>query len=197
MRVFKNAELIQMPVKEGGKGVIVSRKSSEKLSDEERKKSEIHYNLYVLSNNQDEIKDGDWCYLPYPEKLVLFNSKNGYPKESLKKIISTTDKSIQALVNVGTKLERISINASGVKTKLPGYFIRTYLDELNNGKIIKKVIVEYECPKSLDKNILANYLNLKCISNQEILITIAPFENYDSLPYKRSFILLDKSFNSL
>lgn len=90
--------------------------------------------LYFLSD--EEIKDGDWYYdLTYKQ---VFRNKAGKntPSDNWKKIIVTTDKS----------LEVVSKGINPVYEKLPQpsqQFIEKYVEDYNKGNIITDVMVEY------------------------------------------------------
>ncbi len=119
--------------------------------------------LYIVSN--DEIKKGDWCYDKYNYKPVKYshniaglyfvktfkNTKEheGYSveKESLNKIIATTDTSLKfkhwvAYGKVNGKEFGKEIDCS--LSKPSEQFIEKYIEEYNKGNIIKDVLVEYE-----------------------------------------------------
>lgn len=107
--------------------------------------------LYILSD--EEIKKGDWCIMTndfgdkyivlvtilktsddYIEvRLIINNQKNCCSKDKLKKIIATTDVSLN-----------YNIHGQSTITKIPQSLIDYFVEEHNKGNIITKVMLEYE-----------------------------------------------------
>lgn len=105
--------------------------------------------LYITSN--EEIKEGDWFIDDLNRIKKCTGTSQGYidfeggfnTKPSVcKKIIATTDESIQII------MPNIDAWEAGVKTislpKPSDSFISKYIEEYNKGNIIEDVLVEYE-----------------------------------------------------
>lgn len=133
------------------------------------------YHLYFLSDERPKLND--WFYAgegSKPEQAKDFNGNliNGYISEGCKKIIATTDESLE--IYTGQFKEPANIEADIMyngKTLLPrpsNSFISKYIKEYNRGNIITRVMLEYE---------LIEWLNygLKVDRNNEI--TISPVKS--------------------
>jgi hypothetical protein len=99
--------------------------------------NEIRYakHLYVISN--DEIKEGDWIYEDEFKTISVAKYNNSVLDEKFKKIITTTD----------TSLEIISKGINPVYEKLPQpsqQFIKKYIESYNKGVVLSDILVEYE-----------------------------------------------------
>jgi len=113
------------------------------------------YHLYLISD--DEIKEGDWVYdsssLPQdaPIKRIriidnthytLYDDTSRNLKHHYKKIIATTDKSLEIMMSNPAAWD------AGIKTmSLPQpsqSFIEKYVEEYNKGNVITDVLVEYD-----------------------------------------------------
>ena len=134
-------------------------------------KSTKPQHLYIFLD--EKIGKGDWFLSDERDRKDQNNGKpiwkieqcekvvndwifaKGRPHEGLnpdwcKKIISTTNKSIQALKFRNSKLEAFSKILNGVKSQIPQSFIEHYITEYNKGNIINKVIVEYNDEPTTD-----------------------------------------------
>lgn len=107
--------------------------------------------LYVVSDEQ--IKVGDWVYIHNGmlsfEHIVKCNKLNINAINTLShgKIIATTNPKCE----ITPKFDENSVNIKWISTKtitklpqIPEDFIKTYVNEYNNGNIIKEVMVEIE-----------------------------------------------------
>lgn len=113
--------------------------------------------LYITSD--DEIKEGDWVIETLNKVIFqVKNSTNDYRDSTFKKIISTTDKSIDL-------------------PEIPQSFINQYIESYNKGNVITEVMVEYEqffdiCPEIDD--VRANY---KAKINPDNVINISTIKD--------------------
>ena len=110
--------------------------------------------LYILSD--DEIKEGDWCYVkedsPYPptiekvvsikDNFIISNLGSSYINDS-KKIIATTDKSLK-IPRKDTHLNAVWKLDGALLPQPSQSFIEKYIEEYNKGNQIEEVMVEYE-----------------------------------------------------
>lgn len=113
--------------------------SLRKYQDKPLNDSIINQHLYITSN--EEIKENDWYYsIKYGILKARVATPNiDYEKEGCKKIIATTDESLEPRNLYG--------NSGLFKTKLPkpsNSFISKYIEEYNQGNIITDVLVEYK-----------------------------------------------------
>ncbi len=92
--------------------------------------------LYILSD--DEIKEGDWCLDTLHNDVFQFGVFRG-SSNSNKKIIATTDKSIQQ-----SEPDGIGGSTSWFYPSLSENFIEKYVEEYNKGNVITEVLVEYD-----------------------------------------------------
>ena len=107
--------------------------------------------LYVLSN--DEIKLFDWVY-NNKENIVeqitsktqlIFVLEENKENQTFKKIIATTDKSLEISNNLD--YNQLLPNRKDFRFYLPQpsqQFIQKYIEEYNKGNIITDVLIEYE-----------------------------------------------------
>lgn len=124
--------------------------------------------LYFLSG--DEIQEGDWYislnadYIDYPK---LYSKTSGKLYDNCKKIIATTDESLNYLEGSNnTKLWLIP--------KPSDSFIKKYIEEYNAGRQITKVLVEYckiEYQKEFNSMGLTTDVQLKVDSDNTVTIT--------------------------
>lgn len=128
----------------------------------------IYQNIYILSD--EEIKDND--YITDGIKVIraipkIINSQGLVNKRNWKKIIATTDTSLQL-------------------PNLPTQFIEQYITAYNNGKPITEVMVEYEllctnCGES-------NCDKLQCRDNKDVYyLLINPDNTINTKSIKESW----------
>jgi hypothetical protein len=129
------------------------------------------YHLYIVSD--DDIKEGDWIIVLRSNRI--FNVPEGfiYDKENVKKIIATTDNSLNSPTIMYPTVFFI-----------PQLFIDTYISEYNKGNIITDVEIEYEeCIDIFKEHILTGsdtekeckkypYLRIKVGSNNTVTIHV-------------------------
>jgi len=95
--------------------------------------------LYILSD--EEIKEGDWRYDFNFNKLTRgIGESKTYIKKHCKKIIATTDSSLQI---PDYNNYHIDYNPSKTLPQIPQQFIEHYINEFNKGNVISKVLVEF------------------------------------------------------
>lgn len=102
--------------------------------------NEQYQHLYIISD--DKIKEGDWC-LSKLNEIVRF--KKNYDSSFYKKIISTTDTSLEIFVESNSGI--YTTHGKGYFEKLPQpskEFIKLFVEEYNEGNAITDVMVEYE-----------------------------------------------------
>jgi len=88
----------------------------------------VPQHLYILSD--DEIKETDWKYNVVNKSIT--KQDGGFSYESDKKIIATTDSSLNLPL------------ISSVDPKVFFSFIHYFISEYNKGNVISSVSVEYE-----------------------------------------------------
>ena len=101
--------------------------------------------LYIITD--DEIKEGDWFIynetllqckevkLLGKSVLIITNSYNGYNVDNCRKIIATTDSSLNAYRREDDSLTYIPQPSQ--------QFIEKYIESYNKGEVITDVLVEY------------------------------------------------------
>lgn len=115
--------------------------------------------FYVIS--EEEIKKDDWYIdlynLDKPKycDYTVLSKKLNLKKEQVKKIIATTDKSLNL-------------------PQIPQSFVEEFVEEYNKNNLIKEVLVKYEetsvtINKSFPASVIQNY-NLKLTSDNMIVI---------------------------
>lgn len=97
--------------------------------------------LYIVSDEQ--IKEGDWVYITLKPSICQYKDVIG--KEWCKKIIATTDKSLEVFI------PHMDCNGMGCDEclhnklpQIPELFIEVYIEYFNSNKPITEVEVEYE-----------------------------------------------------
>lgn len=164
MNQFKRVKVIMLPTKYSNLGNIVMRIP---YYDGENFKPKLEINksptntfsglkiyqpqhLYIVSD--DEIKEGDYVYDSYKNsvyqatKVVIHNMKSLDYEQYLKKIIATTDSSLEVL-NYHPEITLDTYK----RTLLPQpsqQFIEKYIESYNKGEVITDVLVEYEADLS-------------------------------------------------
>ena len=149
---FKKRQVVMLPTNEKAKtGEYLVLNKENKLCIWNTHKMGVQntlpiQHLYILSD--EEIKVGDWFYADEyskPEQAKHFDGKlvNGFVVEFCKKIIATTDKSlnVKSFINYGKE------SGKEVDVLLPQpsqSFIEKYVEEYNKGNIITEVMVEYD-----------------------------------------------------
>ena len=120
-----------------------------------------HQHLYIISD--DEIKEGDWCLIDnnkvgkrtnkqvYPNStdgeshLCYYYTINGeeigYHVSHCKKIIATTDTSLEIFDKELSDMHSVKVNI--LLPEPSQQFIQKYIEEYNKGNIIEDVLVEY------------------------------------------------------
>ena len=137
---FNNANVVMLPNNQKTNGMIckditgqdkiIAIKTKYLMEHEDY----IGHHLYIISD--DEIKEGDWFVNIRKNTIHLCNGVNNnicsgqnhgeyHGKFECKKIISTTDKSLEL-------------------PQPPQQFIEEYIEEYNQENIITDVLVEYE-----------------------------------------------------
>ena len=144
---FKRVKVFMLPTNEKAP-LWLSKGNTLTLWGKENNNDKLGDNqhLYILSD--EEIKVGDWFYADEyskPEQAKHFDGKlvNGFVVEFCKKIIATTDKSlnVKSFINYGKE------SGKEVDVLLPQpsqSFIEKYVEEYNKGNIITEVMVEYD-----------------------------------------------------
>ena len=158
--------------------------------------------LYFLSD--DEIKEGDWFLCTYTNNIS--NKLSGFEKkECCKKIISTTDESLQIKIPNQTLPNGATlIDCTTGLPKPSDSFIKKYIEEYNVGKQIIKVFVEHDVreykghiatPLKVDSN---NIITTKKVKDnysreevEEILLnhTSAMFDALSLKPYPKETLI--------
>lgn len=153
MEQFKRVQVIRLPT--NNKAPIISKLHKRHKNDLDLGhlfydgKNEFHKNaiwqpqhLYIISD--DEIKKDDWIYDWYNNKIykatevVLHNMKSLNYEQYLKKVIATTDTSLNELDKFNNK------SWDNLLPQPSQQFIEKYIESYNKGEIITDVLVEYE-----------------------------------------------------
>ena len=135
--MFKRAKVVMLPTNE--KALIHFGTPKNNLRYTRLYKDSIHHkyqHLYITSD--DEIKEGDWCYDKVHQYIVRI-SKELLGNYLYKKIIATTDSSLEVIVAEGP--------FATISKTLPQpsqSFIEVFVRKYNKGNIITDVLVEYE-----------------------------------------------------
>jgi len=135
--------------------------------------------LYILSD--EEIKDGDWCYNSLLDIIVQADWNLVGNSPNLKKIITSTDKTVCYPVGNG------NIDSSDPLPRPSDDFLKKYC-ELGG---IDKVLVEYETiflPKEAKPSEQEHCFELKVANDNTI--TIKPFEVKESWNNEEVKVLL-------
>lgn len=149
----KQCNVVMLPTEKESNIVIYRGETESFLSyyEEGRRvsptKEFAQQHLYILSD--DEIKNNDFILYCLDKEPIQY--KENCMEQSIKlqeygykKIIASTDKSIQALKFEGSKLEAFSKILVGVKANISESFVQKYIFSYNKGERIDKVMVEYE-----------------------------------------------------
>lgn len=186
--MFKKEKVVMLPTNEKAENCLVqyyNRKISfnkELLTESYRKAAQvICYHLYVISNGE-KPKIGDWYYIYVPSvhskndpnciaQLTKEDVDSGLYekyKDSIKKIIATTDSSLTKVVING------DYPVDGIPLPKPSQsFIEKYIECYNKGEIIDDVLVEYTYDNPEPNR---NVLCLK-INSKDNTITIKKIKN--------------------
>lgn len=89
--------------------------------------------LYILSD--DEIKEGDYC-LDTINKEIIIAPLGGFKGKSIKKIIATTDTSLNHSLDIARPYPLVY--------SIPTSFIETFIKSYNEGKQLKELLVVYD-----------------------------------------------------
>ena len=147
MSTFKKAKVVMLPTNKPSKlGDLATYKgkSLAKVIKEgvNFKNTTVQFwNLYIISD--DEIKEGDWCY--DLKNNCILQAKSSYEGMRIKKIIATTDKSLEISNNLD--YNQLLPNRKDFRFYLPHpseQFIQKYIEEYNKGNLITDILVEYE-----------------------------------------------------
>jgi hypothetical protein len=158
MEQFKKAQVIMLPTKNNSNIVIINKYNDKAIGTTLENKylqggGEFIYNssldnssnpqhLYIVSN--DKIKEGDW-FINLTNVLkckavdfhgIVDNEGNRYDKEISKKIIATTNNSLEIQGDHSTWVENLPQPSQ--------QFIEKYIESYNRGDVITDVLVEYE-----------------------------------------------------
>lgn len=129
--------------------------------------------LYILSD--EEIKEGDWCIMldsfgnVFSQPQQYNDSKTQHLNKGLRKIISTTDKSLIC------KQDRF---LKGYKSELPlihESFITYFINQYNLGNIITDIMVEYSYTINKSMGHFHQYRENFLKINSDNTIHIKPF----------------------
>ncbi len=212
MSKFKKAKVVMLPSNEkatiGDLGLSINVLNFAKNNDWINIYNPIKQHLYIISD--DEIKEGDWCLIDnnkvgkrtnkqvYPNSadgeshLCYYYTINGeeigYHVSHCKKIISTTDTSLEIFDKELSDMHSVKVNI--LLPEPSQQFIQKYIEEYNKNNIITDVLVEYEsdfnscfctkdicngnnCPKKLKINPKDNTITIKivkdCYTREEVV----------------------------
>lgn len=143
MNQFNKAQVIMLPTENEGKGIYLNPVPSiNKIHywDMRISNSYISQHLYIISN--DEIKEGDYCIDTSINRLNQVRQLFDYSNKACKKIIATTDTSLN---------KDIYKNIDGfdrfIEYGLPQpsqQFITNYIESYNKCEVITDILVEVE-----------------------------------------------------
>ena len=152
MSTFKKGKVVILPTNQQTKYLMV-------YSDVEKTKGKLILNglkndeykeyqhLYIISD--DEIKEDDWYYDNVVLQIRQWKSFMIYNKLQHKKVIATTDSSLE--INSNFDYNQLLPNKNNFRFYLPQpsqQFIQKYIEEYNKGNVITDVLVEYNCGDS-------------------------------------------------
>lgn len=199
MNNYKKAQVIILPTENKQNGSIVKYNGNLEIVYNNLYKHEdyIPQHLHIISD--DKIKDGDLVYnnlsgigrflhkgeFDETDAIVKYNSEKEEVSEDfkyIKKIIATTDKSLNAYRREDDSLTYIPQPSQ--------QFIEQYIESYNKGEVVNDVLVEYNCVTSTRTGILdlsktpswTQTSDSECIEsmlkiNQDNNINIKPFKN--------------------
>jgi hypothetical protein len=108
-----------------------------------------YQHLYILSN--EEIKVGDWCIMldsvgnVFSNPQQYINPKTQHLNKGLRKVIATTDSSLETFTSKVIKTESGHYGFKTLKPhSIPQHFIEHYINEYNKGNVISRVLVEID-----------------------------------------------------
>lgn len=159
--MFKRTKVVMLPTNEKAHTQLICRENHLMLQNKKSFKNDRkshttkYYNLYITSD--DEIKKSDWFIAnqgvhqclevvkgDYPYKVSNQYNKGEIQYQSKhwlgKKIIATTDSSLQLDYQIASPKERAYFSLP----KPSQAFIEKYIEEYNKGNVITDVLVEYE-----------------------------------------------------
>lgn len=142
MSIFKNAKVGMLTTNEKANITLTAEENLNLSVPMKKGDINVKQHLYIITD--DEILPNDY-YINTINNIVSQASKNhknsnGIVGSKLKKIIATTDKSLQIIKeNYPKKSQRTIINLPQPSPE----FINKYIDEYNKGNIIIDVLVEY------------------------------------------------------
>ena len=154
MNQFKRAQVIMLPIKDKALNSVFAIRSNKPYLMSERNspfKARIYatkglyhtyYNLYIISD--DKIEDSDWYFdgTDFIHKKSKHNNTLVDGNKQAKKIIATTDTSLNYIEHDDTVPY-----PKGEQIRLPypsQQFIIKYIESYNKGEVITDVLVEYE-----------------------------------------------------
>lgn len=142
MSIFKNAKVGMLTTNEKANITLTAEENLNLSVPMKKGDINVKQHLYIITD--DEILPNDY-YINTINNIVSQASKNhknsnGIVGSKLKKIIATTDKSLQIIKeNYPKKSQRTIINLPQPSPE----FISKYIEEYNKGNIITNVMVEY------------------------------------------------------
>lgn len=157
MNQFKRAKVVMLPTNEKalfdfnqiikhdkGKLHIAIAKSKKENPFDQRWKGQ---HLYIISD--DKIKEGDWVHsngevVRASSKLV--DAQGNFTRRDWKKIIATTDSSLQFAIDKSPYPMEIHCLPQPSQQ-----FIQKHIEEYNKGNVIVDVLVEYEEAEEYDR----------------------------------------------
>ena len=170
MEQYKKAQVIMLPT-ENKTNLFLS--DFNKILNVVNQSSYYHTGQHLYIVNDDEIKEGDWVLSKLNELVLL---KKNYTNFNYKKIIATTDKSLNHI-----KHNESVPYPKGQQIFLPQpskEWIEYYISEYNKGNCLKEVFVEYEIDYQNDGDSCSEYYWLKINPDNTINIKSAK-ENWN------------------
>jgi hypothetical protein len=172
---FQEFNVVMLPT-ESNSGLLLGKSKTGKLVQYNTEftfpKNDIYnenQHLYILSN--EEIKEDNWCIDITTNRIFQFKNEKHYQNCDFKKIIATTDSSLNPTGDKG-------IIAHAFKEEIPQIpqsFIEDFIQSYNQGNVISKVLVEVEfivTNEDWSKRpvIVDGYYQIKLNQNNEISI---------------------------
>jgi hypothetical protein len=147
---YQECDVVMLPTNKSDYTQLIYRENKlmcqDKKSFKNDRKSQYtkHFELYILSN--EEIKEGDWYIHKQVNNLrLLQHATNNLPLDA-KKVIATTDSSL----NLGIQKGKIYLQQfkntkyePNIIPQIPQQFIEHFITEYNKGNVISKVLVEW------------------------------------------------------
>ena len=137
MEQFKNAQIIMLPTENESRihmlneGVLYQSVGAFIQADKINYQSQ---HLYIIS--EDEIKEGDWYIREFDNTICKANINSDHKQYDCKKIIATTDTSLQL------DCPFYGMNEDNIFPQPSQEWIEYYINEYNKGKVITDVLVE-------------------------------------------------------